>query len=395
VATGNTTTTSLANLIQTYFQRRLLAVFRKEMKYQEFAFQRKIANANTTRFMRVEKISRASQKTVEGTPVETYQALSTNYLECTLETYGVGVRVTDWAQHDVLTGNMVRIASDRIALSMAEAADYRVATELARASFRVRQGLDSNHRAKGTASSGSTTTLVCSTLAGVYPDDYFNGGVLLVYDGTNKAIAHQVSDFTGSTCTFTFAAPDAFPQANDTTSKFVVYGITGMDSTFMIDTPSVLKMSAIARSRGMKPIGGAIQCLMPAFVKADFFNDDTFRTQSVNIPNKRFQMNQIGRWFNWQFLYTDQPYIESAIGAEDETSGVRIPIPVIGAESYSIARHSVGAGKFGIQSWVIDKPDHTNNDMSYVTLTAKMRFVPCVVNAENVMSMYTAYNQYF
>lgn len=391
---GNTTTTQLANLIQTSFDRRIASVFRKRLKYQEFAFERRITNANTIRFLRVEKLPRATQKTSEGTPTTTFQQLSTNYVECSLESWEIASRVTDWAQHDVITGDMVKINADRIAISQAEACDYRIAKELGRKSFRVRQGMDANHRAKGTASSGSTTTLVCSTLAGIYPDYYFNGSVVMVYDGTNKALARQVSDFTGSTCTFTFAAADAFPQANDTTSKFVVYGITAMDATFKIDTPTIIKALAMSKAGGMRGIDGGIKCLLPAMPHADFFEDETFKMQSLNIPNSRFQNDAIGRWLTVDFMYTDQPWIEDASGDEDEDTGVRIPIPWIGAEAYSIGRSGSGSGKFGIKTNIIDKPDHTNHDMSYTTISSVSRFAVCVVNAENVYSLYCAYNNY-
>lgn len=57
----------------------------------------------------------------------------------------------------------------------------------------------------GDASSASTTTLVDSTFANLYPDDYFNGWVIRIISGTGKNSYATVTDYTGSTATFTVA----------------------------------------------------------------------------------------------------------------------------------------------------------------------------------------------
>ena len=62
-----------------------------------------------------------------------------------------------------------------------------------------------------TADSGSTTTAVCDVFALTsYPDDYFNGGAIWVYDSGNVAPEFEapklISDFVRLTGTFTFAA---------------------------------------------------------------------------------------------------------------------------------------------------------------------------------------------
>lgn len=55
-----------------------------------------------------------------------------------------------------------------------------------------------------TANTGSTS-VVDSTLANLYPDDYFNGWVVKIISGTGKNSYAVVSDYTGSTGTFTVA----------------------------------------------------------------------------------------------------------------------------------------------------------------------------------------------
>ena len=57
----------------------------------------------------------------------------------------------------------------------------------------------------GLASSGSVTTLVDSSFANLYPDDYFNGWTCYAISGTGKNAQALVTDFTGVTFTVTVA----------------------------------------------------------------------------------------------------------------------------------------------------------------------------------------------
>lgn len=75
-----------------------------------------------------------------------------------------------------------------------------------------------------TATGGTTTTLVDTALS-TSNDDYWNGALLYVYDGTNKGCTRTVSDYTGSSDTITFTNP--MPAACDTTTKYIILGAAG------------------------------------------------------------------------------------------------------------------------------------------------------------------------
>lgn len=57
----------------------------------------------------------------------------------------------------------------------------------------------------GSASGGSTITLVDSSLANLYPDDYFKGWVIRIINGTGKNSNAIVTGYAGTTGTFTVA----------------------------------------------------------------------------------------------------------------------------------------------------------------------------------------------
>ena len=64
---------------------------------------------------------------------------------------------------------------------------------------------DQIHLEAGTATGGSGTTLVNDDLANLYPDDYFNGWLIKIMDGTGKNSNAIVTDYEGTTGTFTVA----------------------------------------------------------------------------------------------------------------------------------------------------------------------------------------------
>ena len=73
-------------------------------------------------------------------------------------------------------------------------------------------------RATGTADSGTTTTLVDDVLSDT--DDYYNGWILRIVDGTNAGEERTVTDYDGATHTVT--VDSAFSSAIDNTSKYVL-----------------------------------------------------------------------------------------------------------------------------------------------------------------------------
>lgn len=73
----------------------------------------------------------------------------------------------------------------------------------------------------GTASSGSSTTLVDSSIASTYADDFFNTYTIYIESGTGVGESATISDYTGSSGTFTFTALSG-GSTPDSTSKYSI-----------------------------------------------------------------------------------------------------------------------------------------------------------------------------
>lgn len=67
----------------------------------------------------------------------------------------------------------------------------------------------------GKITTGGTTLIIASGLAGVYGDDYFNGSTFQHLTGTNALQEITITDYEGQTGLFTFASASQI-NANDT-----------------------------------------------------------------------------------------------------------------------------------------------------------------------------------
>jgi hypothetical protein len=80
-----------------------------------------------------------------------------------------------------------------------------------------------DHR-DATATGGTTTTLVDTALS-TSTDDVWNGALLYIYEGKAAGSMRTVKDYTGSSDTLT--VEEAFPEAPDATSKYILLGNAG------------------------------------------------------------------------------------------------------------------------------------------------------------------------
>ena len=73
-----------------------------------------------------------------------------------------------------------------------------------------------------TATGGTTTTLIDTALS-TSNNDVWNGALLYIYEGKAAGSIRTVKDYVGDTDTLTVEEP--FPEAPDTTSKYILLGL--------------------------------------------------------------------------------------------------------------------------------------------------------------------------
>ncbi len=102
--------------------------------------------------------------------------------------------------------------------------------------FPYRTGYAKVQAISGLASGGSVTTLVDSSFANRYPDDLFNGQFIYTLDGTGSFGYAVVTDYTGTTGTFTVAdwlavGDKSTAAATDPASGTSYYVTNGIEHT--------------------------------------------------------------------------------------------------------------------------------------------------------------------
>jgi len=80
---------------------------------------------------------------------------------------------------------------------------------------KARYATGENHKTyAGSNASGSATTVVDSGIANVYPDDTWNMGTIL-FTSRTPVVLREITDYTGSTGTFTFATLSPAPSVDE------------------------------------------------------------------------------------------------------------------------------------------------------------------------------------
>lgn len=136
-----------------------------------------------------------------------------------------------------------------------------------------------DHR-DGTATGGSTTTLVDATLGG--SDNDWNGALLHIYDGANAGLTRTVKVYTAASGTLTVEEP--FPVACDTTSKYILLGAGGAGGVINVGSIGVnLKdENTIDANASIASEAGPLK--VEKIYPADLMMDVTFRKHINKTP---------------------------------------------------------------------------------------------------------------
>jgi len=71
--------------------------------------------------------------------------------------------------------------------------------------FHYKKGFAAMQAVTGEASAGDATSITCSDIADLYPDNYFNGWTVYIIGGTGRKSYAEVTDYDGGTGAFTVA----------------------------------------------------------------------------------------------------------------------------------------------------------------------------------------------
>ena len=324
--------------VSQYYDKRFLLRAKPSLVAYEHAQKRDLPTGEGktvyyTRILPLPKNTTALTEAVDGgKSVATREQLKLEQISATLQPYGDFVTISKIAEKTTIDKGL-KNAIDVVGVQGGESIDYLIMKELATHCTRQRADGDATYHVKGTADSGSTTTLVDAALT--QADDAWNGGFITITAGTNYGITRQVTDFVASSDTLTFAA---FPKAIDTTSKYTLTVGTNLGATDKLsDTALRLAVRTLKRNKAMRYDGNMWVGMLDPDTEYDFMGDTNWQNAAVYKDRvQSLYTGELGTWMGIRFVQPTSVYRESVAGVEADGSGLVHVIPIIGKESYGV-----------------------------------------------------------
>lgn len=222
---------------------------------------------------------------------------------------------------------------------------------------RFRNDWDPTYQFTGTASGGTTSTLIAAALSGA--DDLYNNWTLGVtgVSSQNYGIAKRITDFVASTDTATIA----FPQAPDSTTKFLVTGNTNLASSSVITTTSIAKL--IAQAEQLHVPAYSAQAKLVGFLhslqKLDLIQDSVWQDTATAHMGGNFKNYEVNRWYDCEFVLSTHLRREDTSAAASDTGALFVS-PFLGGGAFKMMPWGHGSGAFGAKLHVVDQPDSYN-----------------------------------
>jgi len=345
---GLTVYSSLPPAVQAYYDKRMLLMAKHSLVAYQFGQkdntlpaerrtlpQGKGKTVYFTRYIPLAKQTTALTETITGGITRgSEKQLKSVETSATVAIWGDYVDISTIAQLTSIDPG-IKSKVDILATQMSESIDYQVLKTICTGGYRLRADNDSTYQVEGTATSGTTTTIVDATNL-TQADDAWNGGFVTVTAGTNYGLTRKVSDFANATGTLT--VDTAFPAACDTTTQFRVTVGTGVAASDVVTTANIRRAKRqLGRNKALKMPNGYFVGILDPDLTYDFMGDSewvnaaTYKDKVESLYN-----GEIGKWMGIRFVESTQLYRESVAGVEQDGTGAVHVLPIIGREAYGL-----------------------------------------------------------
>jgi len=353
--TGLTTYDALPPKVQAYYDKRFLLKRKQDLQFYQFGQKRSLPNGvgKTVYFSRIQPLNKVtsaltdavaseSPYSIGGLTLAGRQSLSAVEISATVAMWGDYITVSRLTDLTCLNGALTEKV-DAVADQAARSVDYEVSTTaVGKGLGRMRADADATYTVAGTASGGSTTTIVDAGIL-TQADSAWVGAYVVVTEGTNYGEVRIVTASDQSDTSITFAA---MPVACDTTTKYRVVSTTGLAATDVPTTANVrLALRYLKRANTPRYENGMFIGFVNPETDYDWFGDTTFVAageykDSVDM----LYTGEIGKRLGIRWINASQVQRETiTTGALDEDGAIHC-VPIIGKESYGVVELE-GAGK--------------------------------------------------
>jgi len=402
---GNTYQTSTGNVnfgLQIYYDRKFLKRAIQELRLVPLGQKRPLpmGSGKQIRFFRYDTIDPSTSALTEGiNPNAT--VVTGQEVNATLEEWGA------FSQHSSLVSNIhidrkLNGVVDLWGEQAAESVDLRTWKEVAQNGIwpirvdSLTENDPTSYSVNGTVVTETTlnsTTVVCvGTSASVgSSNDWWNGGILEVYEGTNMGQSRVVSDYSAGTTVATITVASAFEASCDGTSKFRLVTTAGLTAGDIPTYDSFREVVAnLKANRAMPMDNGYYVALMHPFVTADLMSDSTWTgVEQYRGSASKIYQGEVGKFMGVRVIETTRPFrcAANTHGTYSATGNVYTNL-FLGREAFGITTFP---GK--TKPKIIIKnpgPQDTSNPLNrFSTVGWRLDFVPKALNANWAIGLFT------
>jgi len=384
-----TTTSTLTQLMKTYYDRRLLKFAEPVMVADKLAdHSRDIPQkeGKTVNFTRLVPLSKITSATSEGANPD-YVEMEAFEFEKTVSKYSNSIRLTDTLQltaYDDVLDDAVMLCG----VNMGESINYQYRLAMSLGFYPMRVDNSSTYAVSGEVDSSTTTTVVDAANL-TQADDFWNDGLIIFTDGQCAGYAGLVTDFVASTDTVTFepTLKDA-PAAGD---HFRIVVTTGLAASNVITGAAVERAVAVLKHyKAPKYDGKYYVGIMSPYVVYDFMQDSAWVNAQHYASPEAIKNGELGKWGGVRWyedteafttVVTDGTAHESTVDrgfSFYSSSGTINQTPIFG--KHAIAGTRIGGVKDKLIVKVSGPTDTSNPTNAYSYVSWKAYFVAVVLN---------------
>lgn len=373
-----TTTTTLSDLLKTYYDKLFLEVARPKLVAEQFADKSRdipTHEGKTVSFQRYIPLEPVTNPIAEGANPNAVTLQAVRF-EKTLAKYANAITLTEEIQLMTIDDTL-KAAVEEMGENMGLSINRLYRQEMATYFYPMRVDGSTTYAVTGTVGATATTTSMYTDLN--QADDFWNGGTVVFTSGVNKGIAVHVTDFaqTNGVVTFSPALATA-PSPNDT---FRIVTSTGITSSNVITCAAVERAVAFLKANHCPRYDGKYYIgIISPYVEYDFMNDSAWVSASEYAGSTQLFEGEIGRWGGVRWVEDTDPWTEApgTIGTYVDGGAVH-HTPIFGKHAYAGVRLDGAPDKLFIKK---PGPQDTSNPINAFSVVAwRVYFTAAALNS--------------
>jgi len=384
--TTATNTSTLTQLMKTYYDRKLLEFAEPVMVADKLAdHSRDIPQkeGKTVNFTRLVPLAKITSSTAEGANPTVYEMEAFEF-EKTVAKYASSISLSETlvltAYDDVLNDAVMLLG-----VNMGESVNYQYRLAMSLGFYPMRVDNSTTYAKSDAVATTATTTYVNSSLGEA--NDFWNDGLIIFTSGQCAGYAGLVTDFVNANGVVTFEP--TLKDAPGDTDTFRIVTTTGLTAANIVTGSAVERAVALLKhNKAPKYDGKFYVGIMSPFVVYDFMQDSAWVNAQHYASPEAIKNGELGKWGGVRWFEDTQAFttavcdgtahnddlgfsVYSATGAVNQT-------PIFGKGAIAGTRISGVKDKLIVK---VSGPQDTSNPTNAFSMVSwRVFFVATVLN---------------